>query len=111
MIDNHMPVLTERASCQDYPADWWFPQEVAGTSKKWSRTPEAMKARKICEGCLAQRECLNYALAYSGLAGIWGGLDYQERRVIQEKLGITPIFMLDTYDSRFYKGGESIETE
>ena len=111
MIDNHMPVLTERALCADYPADWWFPQEVAGTSKKWSRTPEAMKARSICKECPAQRECLNYALAYSGLAGIWGGLDYQERRVIQNKLGITPIFMTDTYDSRLYKEGVPLDTE
>ena len=111
MIDNHMPVLTERALCADYPADWWFPQEVAGTSKKWSRTPEAMKARSICKECPAQRECLNYALAYSGLAGIWGGLDYQERRVIQNKLGIIPIFMTDTYDTRLYKEGVPLDTE
>lgn len=111
MIDNHMPVLSEPALCADYPADWWFPQEVAGTSKQWSRTPDAMKARSICKECPAKEECLNYALAYSGLAGIWGGLDYQERRVIQNKLGITPIFMIDTYDSRFYKGGEPLDTE
>ena len=104
MIDNHMPVFKEKALCAEYPAEWWFPQEVAGTSTKWSRTPEAMKARKICEGCPALLECRNYALAYSGLAGIWGGMDYQERRVIQNTLGITPIFMMDTYDTRVPKG-------
>lgn len=99
MIDNHFPNFEERASCQDYPSEWWFPVEVSGTSKAWSRTPDAMKARGICKDCPALMECRNYALAYSGLAGIWGGLDHQERRTLQEKLGITPIFMLDTYDS------------
>lgn len=111
MIDNHMPLLTERASCQDYPAEWWFPQEVAGTSKQWSRTPDAMKARDICKSCPAQRECLNYALSYSGLAGIWGGTDYQERREIQKKLGVTPIHIMDTYDSRLYKEGVPLDRE
>jgi hypothetical protein len=55
-------------------------------------------------------ECRNYALAYSGLAGIWGGLDYQERRELQDKLGITPLFMTETYDSTVFallKDGKS----
>lgn len=102
-----MPVFTQKASCVDYPADWWFPQEVAGTSKQWSRTPEAMKARSICQECPAMMECRNYALAYSGLAGIWGGLDYQERRDLQQNLGIVPIFMMDTYDSSFFRVKEA----
>lgn len=102
MIDNHFPSFEERASCQDYPAEWWFPEEVGGKSKAWSRTPNAMKARDICKECPALMECRNYALAYSGLSGIWGGLDHQERQALQTKLGITPIFMLDTYDSNVF---------
>lgn len=111
MIDNHIPVFKEKALCAEYPAEWWFPEEVSGNSTKWSRTPDAMKAREICEDCLALMECRNYALAYSGLAGIWGGMDYQERRAIQKKLGITPIFMRDTYDSCLYKDGVSLPDE
>lgn len=110
MIGNHFPNLTEKAACADYDPEWWFPEEVAGRSKVWSRTPNAMKARSICADCPALMECRNYALAYSGLAGIWGGLDYQERRDLQEKLGITPIFMTDSYDSTVFallKDGKS----
>jgi WhiB family redox-sensing transcriptional regulator len=96
-VFNHFPNFEAKASCADYDPEWWFPTEVGGKSKAWSRTPEAMKAREICAECPALMECRNYALAYSGLAGIWGGLDHQERTKLQDKLGITPIFMLDTY--------------
>ena len=102
MIDNHFPVLSEKPSCQDYPLEWWFPEEIGGKSKAWSRTPNALKARSICEDCPVLMECRNYALAYLGLAGIWGGLDHQERKALQGKLGITPIFMTDTYNRNSY---------
>lgn len=102
MFDNHFPQFKEKASCAEHPAEWWFPDEVGGKSKAWSHTPDAMKARAICEDCPALMECRNYALAYSGLAGIWGGLDRQERDTLQKKLGITPIFMMDTYDSNVF---------
>lgn len=102
MIDNHFPVLSEKPSCADYPAEWWFPDEPRGNNKRWSRTPDAMKARSICEDCPALMECRNYALAYAGLHGIWGGLDHQERKELQDKLGITPIFVIDTYASNVF---------
>lgn len=102
MIDNHFPDLKEKASCAEHPPEWWFPEEVSGKSTAWSHTPDAMKARAICKECPALMECRGYALAYSGLAGIWGGLDRQERTKLQEKLGITPIFMLDTYESNIF---------
>lgn len=102
MIDNHFPALSEKAACAEHPAEWWFPDEPHRNDKSWSRTPDAMKARAICNDCPALMECRNYALAYSGLAGIWGGLDHIERRNLQDKLGITPIFMRDTYDSTIF---------
>jgi WhiB family redox-sensing transcriptional regulator len=109
MNSHHFPIFENRGSCADYPAEWWFPLEVAGTSRQWSRTPDAMKARSICAECPALMECRNYALAYSGLAGIWGGLDHQERRDLQEKLGVTPLFMMDTYDSSFFRTKPEVE--
>lgn len=102
MIDNHFPVLSERPACSEHPAEWWFPEEPRRNDRSWSRTPDAMKARAICDTCPALMECRNYALAYSGLAGIWGGLDHVERKNLQDKLGITPIFMRDTYDSTVF---------
>ena len=102
MIDNHFPVLSEKASCAEHPAEWWFPDEPRGNNKSWSRTPDAMKARAICGDCPALMECRNYALSYSCLSGIWGGLDHIERQTLQEKLGITPIFMLNTYDNTVF---------
>lgn len=103
MIDNHMPDFKEKALCSDHDPDLWFPDEPIGNDKSWSRTPNAMKARKICNECPALMECRNYALAYSGLSGIWGGLDHKERTDLQAKLGIIPLFILDTYNSALFE--------
>ena len=98
---NHMPEFTERASCQDYPADWWFPEETRG-NRTWSRKGDALKAREICQSCPAFWECRNYSIRYSGLYGIWANTDWHERRELQDSLGITPVAMLDTWNSSRY---------
>jgi len=101
---SHMPKFNERASCVDYPAEWWFPQELAGNRTTWSRTGDAQKAREICQSCPAFWECRTYSLRYSGLFGIWADTDWYQRKELQDKLGITPVTMMDTWKSGFTTG-------
>ena len=41
------------------------------------------RAKAICRRCPYQASCLRTALAYQETAGIWGGLDPDERATIQ----------------------------
>jgi len=84
------------ASCTQHDPEWWFPVETGGT-RAWSRTPEAMMARKICATCPAFDECRDYSLRFDHIHGIWAGLDKHERRELQEKLGIEPESFSDSY--------------
>ncbi|WP_419918371.1 WhiB family transcriptional regulator [Candidatus Poriferisocius sp.] len=38
------------------------------------------KARKVCQECLVQEACLNYALSNRIRYGVWGGRSERERR-------------------------------
>ena len=49
-----------------------------------------MQARAICGACPANPECLEYALRYSGLHGIWAGLDPTERSKLQDGKSVIP---------------------
>lgn len=93
MTEHHFPIYTHPALCAEIDPEVWFP-ERGGNSKY--RTPEALHAKQLCKACPAMQECRDYALKYTGLYGIWGGLDPSERRDIQKALGITPIHVLNT---------------
>jgi hypothetical protein len=46
------------------------------------------EARKVCEGCLARKECLADALSQPGdIDGVWGGTTRAQRRTIKRKRG------------------------
>jgi len=84
------------ASCAQHDPEWWFPTEIGG-SNAWSRTPEAMMARKICATCPAFNECKDYSLRFDSIHGIWAGLDRHERRKLQEQSGIEPESFSESY--------------
>jgi WhiB family redox-sensing transcriptional regulator len=50
------------------------------------RTPAARHARRICEDCPVRTRCLAAALLYGEEYGIWGGLDPDERLVLDGRL-------------------------
>jgi WhiB family redox-sensing transcriptional regulator len=89
-------MFTHTTLCSEIDPEVWFP-EHGGNSKY--RTPEAVHAKQLCKSCPALEECREYALRYTGLYGIWGGLDPSERRDIQKKLNIIPIHVLNTTPS------------
>ena len=97
-MNNHYPIFVNDASCADHDPDLWFPQEKSGT-RNWTRTPAAIKARTICASCPARQECMDYSLKYTGLYGIWAGLDWYERAELQDEMNMPTTPMLDTFQS------------
>ncbi len=50
------------------------------------RTPEARAARRNCFSCPVRTRCLSAALLYGEEYGIWGGLDPEQRLVLDARL-------------------------
>jgi len=44
------------------------------------------RAKEICATCPVQEACLQYALSTNQAAGVWGGLDANERRRLRRRL-------------------------
>jgi WhiB family redox-sensing transcriptional regulator len=58
----------------------------ADPSKFFTLRGESTKdAKKVCNSCLAQKACLEYALANNEKHGIWGGKSERERRKIRRQ--------------------------
>ena len=86
-MSSNFPLFVNNPSCKDYDPEWWFPEEKGG-HRRWSRTPNAIKAREICLSCPARKECKEYAMTYKSLYGIWAGQDWYERQAEQDALGV-----------------------
>lgn len=73
--------LLERAAwmadalCKEYDQDLFFP----------GRGDSAKAAKQICGRCAVRAECLDYALGFSELQGVWGGASEGERRPLRRK--------------------------
>lgn len=104
-MSEFIPNGATMASCHDreYDPEWWFPIEIGGRVK-WSRTPDAMKARAICASCPIIKSCRDYSLRFDIVQGIWAGLDRHERYNLQKKLGITPESFSDSYRKVLFNG-------
>ena len=61
-----------RARCRGVDTDVFFPSEPHGVET----------AQRICAECPVQAECLEYALRYQIMQGIWGGTSERARRRI-----------------------------
>lgn len=66
--------------CVHYPPDMFFP-DVEGPSFLHITNV----ARKVCEGCPYQLECLTYAVEHN-MDGVWGGTSKHERRLMNGKV-------------------------
>jgi WhiB family redox-sensing transcriptional regulator len=42
-------------------------------------------AKAICAGCPVREECLEYAMRWDQLCGVWGGLSERERRQLRRQ--------------------------
>jgi WhiB family redox-sensing transcriptional regulator len=84
--------MTERRFRHDPDQMWWLPQArctgsdpelffPVGTSEASLAQVDA--AKRVCHSCAVRPDCLEWALATFQDAGVWGGLDEEERRVIR----------------------------
>ena len=110
-MDNHSAQFDNPALCASHPEpDLWFPKEKSGT-RNWTRTPDAVKARTICQACPAQQECLDYSLQYRYLYGIWAGLDWYERHEIQDRKKIKTMDWVSTFTFSYFHDRNSANEE
>lgn len=73
MFDDELWKLKGKCFNSLYPDDWFAGVASSG-------------ARKLCEGCPVQSECLSYALNSNIGYGVWGGLTERERRKLQRQM-------------------------
>jgi WhiB family redox-sensing transcriptional regulator len=66
----------ELAACRGRDADCFFPEKGGSTRA----------AKRICQTCVVQAECLEYALANDERFGIWGGMSERERRRLKKRV-------------------------
>ncbi|HUL84822.1 MAG TPA: WhiB family transcriptional regulator [Actinomycetota bacterium] len=67
-----------RAGCIGEDPDLFFP---AGTSP--AAIEQTERAKAVCSRCDVRPECLRWSLDTFQDAGVWGGLDEEERRQIR----------------------------
>jgi len=65
-----------RGSCQDFPAELFFPEEEP---RKRIRREREERAKRICRGCPVLSMCRDHALAVPEKYGVWGAMTTQER--------------------------------
>jgi WhiB family transcriptional regulator, redox-sensing transcriptional regulator len=67
------------ASCRDTSPDLFFPVGTTGPA-----LDQIAEAKLVCDDCLVQQECLEFALLTNQDSGVWGGLSEEERRAIRK---------------------------
>jgi WhiB family redox-sensing transcriptional regulator len=84
--------MTERRFRHDPDEMWWLPQArcigqdpdlffpVGSAEPALAQTS---RAKEICGGCPVRADCLEWSLVTCQDAGVWGGLDEEERRIIR----------------------------
>lgn len=70
------------AACRNEDVELFFPS--GSTSSNAVATIRA--AKEVCASCDVREACLEYALDNNIDAGVWGGLDEDERRSLRRKI-------------------------
>ena len=74
---------------RDYSDDWWHSAEclqyVGVVDFFPARGESARDAKAICALCSVRDECLDYAMRFDQLCGVWGGLSERERRQLRRE--------------------------
>ena len=68
------------AACLDADPELFFPVGVASAAAR-----QAQEAKRICQACPAQVQCLAWAREHGVTDGVWGGRTAEERRVIRSR--------------------------
>jgi WhiB family transcriptional regulator, redox-sensing transcriptional regulator len=70
----------ERARCVGEDPELFFPMGAPRLVMV-----QTANAKAVCDGCPVQPECLEWSLVTAQDAGVWGGLDEDERREIRRQ--------------------------
>jgi WhiB family redox-sensing transcriptional regulator len=69
--------------------DWWQDAECLHYSGIVdffpARGESAREAKAVCGRCPVRTDCLEYALQWEPLCGVWGGLSERERRQLRRE--------------------------
>lgn len=85
-------VGADLGSCAGHPnPDLWF--------RETSSRADYNMVKSICSNCPVSSECLDYAVQYYDLLGIWGGKTQGARREIARERGIRQKSMLYGHSS------------
>ena len=83
-----MQTRTDAAVTDDPAKRWWQDAECiryAGRVDFFPARGESSAAAKaVCVRCDVRAECLEYALQWDPLCGVWGGLSERERRQLKQ---------------------------
>ena len=74
-----IPKFKNRPACEGTDNDMWFPY-------KQGEYKEMQLLSRICNGCPAKAECLEYALEWN-VDGYWAGTTDRQRKLMRRQLG------------------------
>lgn len=69
-----------QAACRDEDPELFFPVGTSGPALL-----QVAEAKSVCARCPVLAECLTWALETGEDAGVWGGLDEDERRALRRR--------------------------
>jgi WhiB family redox-sensing transcriptional regulator len=69
-----------RAACRDEDPELFFPIGTTGPA-----VLQVEEAKSVCRRCTVIDDCLSWALESGQDAGVWGGLDEEERYALKRR--------------------------
>lgn len=69
-----------RSACLDEDPELFFPVGTTGPALE-----QTERAKSVCHSCDVINECLEWALDTNQDAGVWGGLNEDERRTLRRQ--------------------------
>ena len=69
-----------RSACLDEDPELFFPVGTTGPALE-----QTERAKAVCHSCAVINECLEWALDSNQDAGVWGGLNEDERRTLRRQ--------------------------
>ncbi|MDQ1619288.1 MAG: WhiB family transcriptional regulator, redox-sensing transcriptional regulator [Actinomycetota bacterium] len=70
----------DRAACREEDPDLFFPVGTTGPALL-----QIQEAKAVCRTCAVLQPCLEWALTSGQEAGVWGGLDEEQRRALRRR--------------------------
>jgi WhiB family redox-sensing transcriptional regulator len=79
------PHVSERDPSYDWRQDARCVDYVGSVDFFPARGESVSEAKAVCAGCSVRKQCLEYALRFDVLCGVWGGLSERERRQVRRE--------------------------